>query len=159
MARPLPEADVRALFDVVVVFNGQLLAGEAGPDLTARMIRRLADDGFLAADASVGELGAVVGDLCQRLHYAMGAYDELPEPGARQTTYILLLPTVEAARAGQADLAALGGRDVLVAVDDEGWRVTAGFPDLAPDPAFHDRVAQLQALARRHGGRYAGAQW
>jgi hypothetical protein len=96
MARPLPEQDIRALFDVVVVVLGELLGGQVPPDLTASMIRRLAKDGFLGGDASVGELGAVIGDLVQRLHYAMGAYDSLPEPSPRETTYRLLsgLPEV-----------------------------------------------------------------
>jgi hypothetical protein len=158
MARPLPDRDVRALFDVVVVFLAQLVSGEASPELTDRMIRRLAGDGHLAADASVGELGAVVGDLCQRLHYAMGGHDTLPEPSPRATTYTLVLPTQQKAEACEADVRAMGGSDPTVAAGDQGWDLSATFADLAPDSAFHDRVAQMEALARRHGGRYAGAQ-
>jgi hypothetical protein len=157
MARPLPERDVHALFDVVVVFLGQLEAGEATPELTTRMIRRLAGNGFLATDASEGELAAVVGDLCQRLHYAMGAHDTLPEPSLRETTYTLVLPTEKAARACDGEVTTLGALDSSVSVGDHGWHLLATFPDVAPDSTFRDRVVQLEALARRHGGRYAGA--
>jgi hypothetical protein len=41
----------------------------------------------------------------------------------------------------------------------DGREVTAVFPELAPDPAHQERVAQLSALAEHHGGRYAGAGW
>jgi hypothetical protein len=158
MARPLPERDMHALFDVVVVFLGQLVAGETPPELTARIIRRLARDGYLASNASVGELAAVVGDLCQRLHYAMGAYDTLPEPSRRETSYTLALPTEQAAHACEAKVTAMGALATSVTAADEGWHLLARFPDLPPDPSFRDRVTQLQALARRHGGQYAGAQ-
>jgi hypothetical protein len=40
-----------------------------------------------------------------------------------------------------------------------GRIVTAAFPELAPDPAYNDRIAQLSTLAERHGGRYQGASW
>jgi hypothetical protein len=158
MARPLPEQDVHALFDVVVVFLGELVGGQAPPDLTASMIRRLAKDGFLSGDASVGELGAVIGDLVQRLHYAMGAYDSLPEPSPRETTYRLLAPTEPAALACRAELIASGGSDVLVRdLGVAGWEVLTTFPDLSPDPAFRAREAQLETLARQHGARYCGS--
>jgi hypothetical protein len=63
LAKPLPEQDIHALFDVVVVLLGELVGGQVPAELTAMMIRRLAKDGFLDQEASAGELGAVVGDL------------------------------------------------------------------------------------------------
>ena len=149
------------LRQVVVAAHHQVtvVAGQAAPDLTDKMIRRLAEGGFVAPDASVGELGAVVGDLCQRLHYAMGAHDTVPDASPRETRYALLMPTEAAARACQVELIASGGGDVAVdAADNDGWNVFASFPDLPPDRAFRDRVAQLETLARRHGGRYSGSQ-
>jgi hypothetical protein len=159
MAKPLPEQDIHALFDVVVVLLGELVGGQVPAELTAMMVRRLARDGFLDHEASAGELGAVVSDLAQRLHYAMGAYDSLPEPSPRTTTYSLLMPTEAAARACQAELTASGGSDVLVRdLGADGWKVLTTFPELSPDPAFREREAQLEALARRHRGRFSGSQ-
>lgn len=40
-----------------------------------------------------------------------------------------------------------------------GRTVAAAFPELAPDPAYHERITQLSTLAERHGGRYDGASW
>jgi hypothetical protein len=159
MAKPLPEQDIHALFDVVVVLLGELIEGQVPAELTARMIRRLAKDGLLGHEASAGELGAVVGDLVQRLHYAMGAYDSLPEPSPRTTTYSLLMPTEAAARACQAELTALGGSDVSVRdLGADGWKVLTTFSELSPDRAFREREAQLEALARRHRGQYSGSR-
>lgn len=66
MARPLPGRDVRVLFDVLVVLEGELLSGQFSPGVTAHVMRRLATDGLIAGDASVGEFAAAIGDLVHR---------------------------------------------------------------------------------------------
>ena len=159
MTSPLPKQDMLALFDVVVVFAGEVLAGQVSPDLTAHIVRRLAKDGLIAEDASVGELGATIEDLIQRMRYALGEYPALPEPSRRETTYILSVPSYEAARACQDELATRGGSDVTVRETEEHrWEVLATFPELAPDPSHEARFAEVRELAVQHGGRVEGWQ-
>ncbi|WP_203924902.1 hypothetical protein [Rugosimonospora africana] len=170
MTKPLPAPDMRVLFDILVVFQGELLIGQVSPDVTAHVIRRLTSDGLVAEDASVGELGAVIGDLLQRVRYALGEYATLPSPSPRETTYVLSAPSLEAARACQEQLIAWGGSAVTIrdaqdsrgwtmrdASDTNEWEVAANFPELAPDPAHAARVIQVSELAREHGGRYQGS--
>jgi hypothetical protein len=170
MTRPLPERDMRALFDILVVFQGELLLGQVSPDVTAHVTRRLANDGLVAQDASIGQLGAVMGDLLQRIRYALGEYPTLPAPSPPGTTYVVSVPTVEAARACQVVLVAWGGSAVTIrnakdsrgwtiraAEDTNVWEVAATFPELAPDPAHDLRVGRLRELADEHGGRYQGS--
>src|SRR5215207_1553638 len=114
MARPLPERDICALFHIVVTFGGQLMVGRAPPTMTGTMIRRLADDGLLSADASPGDLAALIDDLCRRLHYAMGANDRLPDPRPPGMIHVLRLSSESTARAVGAELTASGGLDASV---------------------------------------------
>ena len=159
MTSPLPKQDMLALFDVVVVFAGEVLAGQVSPHLTAHIVRRLAKDGLIAEDASVGELGATIDDLIQRMRYALGEYPALPEPSRRETTYILSVPSYEAARACQDKLATRGGSDVTVRETEEHrWEVLATFPELAPDPSHEARFAEMRELAVQYGGRVEGWQ-
>ena len=149
---------MRALFDIVVTFGGELMVGEAPPTMTGTMIRRLADDGRLSADASPGDLGALIDDLCQRLHYAMGANDRLPDSRPPGMIHIVRLSSESAARAVGAELTASGGLDVSVHLIDGEWETHARFSEHPPDQGFDDRRRRLDELALRHGGRYAGAQ-
>lgn len=150
---------MRVLFDIVVVLNGELLAGQVSPEVTGHVVRRLAKNGLIADDASVGELTAVVGDLVQRMRYALGEYLTLPGPSARETTHVLIVPTAEAARACREALADWGGSGVTVRESQraDGFEVTATFPELAPDPGHEARAARVQGLAGEHGGRYQGS--
>ncbi|MGC5318736.1 hypothetical protein ACPXB5_08345 [Micromonospora arida] len=90
-----------------------------------------------------------------------GEYGDYPEPSPRRTTYYLDLPDEpEAVAACIARLTDLGGQaseqSLERSVHPSRRHIAAAFPDLPPDPAHHARVAQLEALARRYGGRYAG---
>lgn len=170
MTKPLPEQDMGVLFDILVVFEGELLGGQASPDMTKHVMRRLAKDGLIAEDASVGEFAAVTGDLVQRIRYALGEYPALPEPSPRETTYVLSVPTTEAARACQEILVDWGGSPVTIrdahdsrgwtirdAEDTNEWEVAATFPELAPDPTYDVRARRISELADLHGGRYQGS--
>jgi hypothetical protein len=149
---------MHALFDIVVTFGGQLMAGEAPSEMTNRMIRRLARDGRLPAVASPGDLAALIDDLCQRLHYAMGAGDALPDPLPAGMVHVLRLPSQSSARAAHTELTTLGGTEASVDAADGEWNAFARFSEHPPDQSFLDRQRQLEDLARRHGGRYVGAQ-
>ena len=78
--RALPEGDLEAIFGVVVVLEGELLNGELPSDLTRRLIRRLTEHGPLPKGATAGELRALLADLGQRLHWAMGVDMPYPDP-------------------------------------------------------------------------------
>ena len=86
---------------------------------------------------------------------------DYPAAMPHRTTYQLSIPTGSV----PACIAALweaGAEEVHNGPPDgppEARTVTATFPELAPDPAYRERVAQLSTLAERHGGQYAGASW
>jgi hypothetical protein len=100
---------------------------------------------------------ALIEDLCQRLHYAMGTDGPLPDPLPPGWTHVLTLPSESAAQAVQAELVATGGRDVRTVAADGAWHTYARFPEHAPDQAFEDRRRRLEELAHRHGGEHGGA--
>jgi len=155
----LPKQDVLGLFDVLVVLLGQLTLGQVPSDLTERFIRRLSKDGLLPAAASVGQLTVTVADLVERLRFAMGDYPSYPEPVPRLTSHELSVPSHDAAQACRSQLMQWDALTVEIS-EDAGravWEVQASFPELAPDPSFERRVAQLQELAAGHGGEYLGS--
>ena len=159
MARPLPYSDVHALFDVVVNIYAALFTGSMPPDMVSNVTRRMVADGFLPADASAGELAAAIGDLVQRLHYAMGSYDVLPAPSPREVWHSVSGPTEQAGAACRDAFVELGSpAAVLSEVEPDGWEVLACFLELPPDSSFDGRVMQLEAVAQRHGDLYTGSQ-
>lgn len=159
MARPLPYRDVHALFDVVVNVYSALFSGLLPPGVVDEMTRRIANDGFLDEDVSAGELTAFIGDLVQRLHYAMGSGDTLPDPSPRLTWHIVHVPTESVGAACRSELIELGSPAVDVReAEPDGWEVVAAFPELPPDQSFADRVAQLEVVARQQGGQYTGSE-
>lgn len=158
--RALPRRDLEAIFGVLVVVHGHLLADKLPPDLVRRLVDRLTDHGPLPEGASAGQLNALLADLGQRMHWAMAEeYGDYPEPMPRRTTYHLDVPD-EAVDACVAELADLGGEVSLQPTEDgthpDRRRIAAAFPDLPPDPSHHARVAQLSSLANRCGGHYLG---
>ncbi|MEU2612615.1 hypothetical protein ABZ570_13715 [Micromonospora sp. NPDC007271] len=158
--RALPRSDLEAIFGVLVTVHGHLLADELPPDLVRRLVDRLTDRGPLPEGASVGQLNALLADLCQRMHWAMAEdRGDYPEPMPRRTVYHLDVPD-EAVDACVAALTALGGEVSLQPAEDgthpNRRRIAAAFPDLPPDPSHHARVAQLSLLATRCGGHFSG---
>ncbi|MEU4425539.1 hypothetical protein AB0F81_33370 [Actinoplanes sp. NPDC024001] len=84
----------------------------------------------------------------------MGEGGDYPEPTPRRTTYYLEVPEHEsdACAAAPTDL----GAEVSRHPREDGRQIAAAFPDLPPDPVHQARVAQLTALAHRHGGEFTG---
>lgn len=101
-------SDLEAIFDVVTIVHGHLLEDELAPDMVQAPLSRLTNDGPLPTGASAGELNALLADLCQRMHWAMLAHDDYPEPRPRQTTYYLDVPDEEVENC-MAALTDLGG--------------------------------------------------
>jgi hypothetical protein len=173
---PLPERDLHALFAVLLAVHGALFVDELPEQIFAPLAARLVEDGLLPVGASKGEVNALLADLAQRTHWVMRQSPDqpYPEPLPREVTHDLTFPAGEAAaRAFVADVVALGGRDVGVRPGQSGWTmrpdgarepldppgtwlVGVTFSELPPDPDFHARAAQLDALATRHGGYYNG---
>jgi hypothetical protein len=179
--RCLPEADLAALLGVVAVLDAYLISDELPPDVTQRLIRRFTQHGPLADGSTPGALHAALSDLAHRLHWAMSTDMDYPAAMAHRTSYQLAIPAGSVAACITA-LREAGAEEV----DDgplatHGWEtrptgpngalerhstdppdgrtVSAVFPELAPDPAYKERIAQLSALAEQHGGQYAGAWW
>ncbi len=159
MARPLPARDMLALFDVTLMFYSELLDGEVPPKIVSRLNRRMAEDGLLPPGTSAGELAATLGDLVQKLHYAMGSGDVLPEPSPRATWHSLYADTAQAIETCRDALIETGSPAVEVREIEPGlWEALASFPELPPDPSFDQRVMQLEGLAEQCGCRYSGSQ-
>ncbi|GAA4607133.1 hypothetical protein BJY16_006173 [Actinoplanes octamycinicus] len=179
--RVLPEADLAAIFGVLVTVHGELTAERLDPELVSRLVRRLSRHGPLADGASAGELNALLADLCRRMHWAMGADDEYPAPSPRTVTYQLGLPDEQAAETVAGQLASEGGVTATFpppagssAFEEtsgssalEGtaggepacWQVKATFPDLVPSTENRQRTEHLTRLAEQNGGRYLGAEF
>jgi hypothetical protein len=179
--RCLPDADLAALLGVVAVLDAHLINDELPPDLTQRLIRHLTQHGPLADGSTPGALHAALSDLAQRLHWAMSMDMDYPSAMAHRTRYQLTIPAGSVA-ACIAALREAGAEEVYDGpLTTHGWEmrptgpngaperhstdfpdgrtVFAVFPELAPDPAYQGRIAQLGALAERYGGQYAGAGW
>ncbi|RZU51301.1 hypothetical protein EV385_3114 [Krasilnikovia cinnamomea] len=169
--RPLPQQDLITLFGLVVTVENWLRQEELPAPLPDELGQHLEERGVLAVGASTGELVAVLADVAQRLHYAMGAGEELPEPMPRETHYSLYVPTEAAALACKETAYGWGSTEVLIRARDFdqrrdiepyrrdlGWEVLAAFPSLEPDPAHRDNEARLAVLAHAHDGVFSGHQ-
>jgi hypothetical protein len=119
----------------------------------------------------------MLADLVQVLHWAADPESDqpYPAPAPRETRHHIVFGTGEAAARAFVDEAnACGAGEAWVRpghsrwnvrpdgervpADPPGtWLVDVAFGELAPDPEFHAREAQLTELAARHGGDYAGS--
>ncbi len=174
MTRALPEPDLHALFAVLLAVHGALSWDELPDEMYERLAGRLAQDGLLPADATKGQLNALLADLAQRMHWAMGVGEEYPQPIPPGVVHAVVMPGGEAdAEAFASAAAALGGRDVWARPGRTAWTVLADgrrrptdppgtwlvavtFDEMPPDEDFRAREAELTVLAERHGGRYSG---
>lgn len=173
--RPLPEADLAALFAVLGALSEQLLREEIPERVFTRLADRLTDHGLLPDGASRGHVNALLDDLMERIHWARSQWpdDPYPQPRPREVVHDLTFPTEEASQAFVADVSVLESRGVWAfpgrrrsvaepagerqPLDPpETWDVGVAFGELPPDPGFHTRRAELTALAARHGGSYHG---
>lgn len=178
--RSLPKSDYRAILGIVSTTSGYLMANELPADLTDSLIRWLAERGPLEEGASAGDLNLLLGDLAQRMHWAMSDEDvPYPAPSPRRNTFHLEVPAAAVQSCIDA-LAAIGGTGIRTepgptgswttrptgpngelerySTDIPGSRtVLVDFADLSPDPAYRERVRELDALAGRWGGRFLGS--
>jgi hypothetical protein len=161
---PVADQDVGLLIGIVAALAGDLYSRDADPRTTEKYAKRFANAGLLSFDSegrlpSAGKVVLALEDLIQRLRYAQGEYDELPLPLPDFVAHVVELPSEEAARNCRDALPSGQVRDAEIRYHSEkGWLLFAFYPDLPPDPSFHERVAVLQHTAATYRGRYSGSQ-
>jgi hypothetical protein len=72
--------DLSALIGLLAVFEGELMAGEVSPHLSRRIRRRLERVELLGPGGTERDLRQSISDLNHRLRYALGEYDQPPQP-------------------------------------------------------------------------------
>jgi hypothetical protein len=154
----LRERDAALLIRVLSILQGHMLGADEAP-IGPHIRDGLARAGVLQDATSVGEATALVGDLIQQVRYACGDYDdERPETVAHLTTHHLSMPSSEAAAACLTQISPLGPVTTTTRTTPHGGLdLLVAFPELAPDAAYQARIAQLDEIALRHGGRHSGS--
>ena len=151
--RPLERRDALALIGLTAVLGGHLLAGDLDPHLVDHLARRLGTDG-------PPELRLALGDLTERLRYALGEYDQPPVPDTGEGNHLLGFATQETALAFAETVGDSGAAPVEVdglAYDGAvRWEVAVRTSELPLSAAFDAQVDRLRALAAEHGGTYGG---
>jgi hypothetical protein len=76
---PVQHRDAGVLIGMLAVFEGAIWAGDVDEYIAGKVAERFVREGLLAADYGQRDLRQAIGDLNQRLRYAAGEYDSLPE--------------------------------------------------------------------------------
>jgi hypothetical protein len=155
LTRVLPQSDLTAILDVLVSVGAQLAIDELDQSLADRLGRRLKKHGVLE-DTSTGQINAVVSDLCQRVHWALGVGTDYPADAPRVTVHRIRFGDEQSAWNFVSWIGQSGGSGE-VQRDGGIWEVAATYPDLRPSAEYQRRIAELTRIAERHGGEYAGA--
>jgi hypothetical protein len=71
---------VAALIGLLALLEGELMAGGVPEHLSRRIRDRLEQVGLLGAGGTERDLRQSISDLNHRLRYALGEYDEPPQP-------------------------------------------------------------------------------
>jgi len=81
VSRPVELRDLSALIGILAICKSEIMLMEpAGRMLARRFATRLSDEGLLGANATERDVRQAVNDLNQRLRFALGEYDQPPEP-------------------------------------------------------------------------------
>ena len=78
--RPLSRTDAAALIGLLATLEGETWVGSVDPDVIRHLSKRLAKDGLLTPHADQRTFRQALNDLNHRLRYALGEYDEPPQP-------------------------------------------------------------------------------
>ena len=76
---PVQHRDAEVLIGILAVLEGAIWAGSFDEQTAGKVAERFAQEGLLAGDYDQRDLRQALGDLNQRLRYAAGEYDSLPE--------------------------------------------------------------------------------
>ncbi len=156
---PLLREDAAALISILATLEGELLAGIDSP-LWNRLANRLRGQGVLSpTTAGRAGLRIAVANLNQRLRYALGEYDELPEPDDGLADHHVRFDAQAKAVAFVGAMEGLGVQARAYASNDPNSGpylviVTTGEPVLTP--GFEQRDEQVRDAAQRTGGFYVG---
>ena len=74
------ERDAKVLIGVLAIVEVELLVSELSASFLDQLPRRFSSVGLTADGATDRELRQAIDDLGQRLRYALGEYDDPPEP-------------------------------------------------------------------------------
>jgi hypothetical protein len=156
---PLTRQDAAALIGILAILEGELLADEVSDELLGRLAGRMRDHGQMRAhlDDRAG-LRLALNDLNQRVRYALGEYEEPPEPGDGLVHHFVGFDDDSAAMTFRQTMAELDLQAVQVPSDDESdpvqLMVTTG--EVLLSRGFELRDKQVQDAAHEAGGRDIG---
>jgi hypothetical protein len=152
--------DATALVGLTAVLEGHLLTGHLDPHVVDHLVNWLRSAGVLGPTDGPPELRLLLGDLNQRLRYALGEYDEPPAPATGQVDQRFGFAERSAALAFAESVSDPATEPIEVdgrAYDGEvHWQVAVRTSELPLSADFDAHVRRLCALAAEHGGRYGG---
>jgi hypothetical protein len=156
---PLSREDAAALIGVLATLEGELLSG-LDNGLWNRLAHRLRSQGTIPA--GIGDragLRIAIANLNQRVRYALGEYDEPPEPDDGLADHHVRFDSADKAAAFVQAMEELGlpARQIHTRDPDSDpylVTVTSGEPILSPD--FEHRDEQIRNAAQRAGGFLEG---
>jgi hypothetical protein len=73
--RPLTRQDAAALIGILAVLEGEMSAGNVDEQAVDHFRRRLIDDGLVSGAPGDEDVPATLGELNQRVRFALGEYD------------------------------------------------------------------------------------
>ncbi|HEY4313971.1 MAG TPA: hypothetical protein VGO19_00515 [Actinomycetes bacterium] len=158
MRRPLSDPDAGAIIGLLAILEGELLAETLDVELAGRFRDRLVDVGLLADSAGLGELRRALGELNQRVRYALGEYAEPPAPEG-PATHAVEFPDEAAAAQFRAAVASRwpGGNPAVASTPDRPASfVGVEDAELPLTGAFRAHQGAIEELAGQLGGDYAG---
>jgi hypothetical protein len=176
----ISEQDATVLLRLVIVLEGQLLAGGIDAELSRDLQRQferadlISESGVAAGvdrtDGDQGDVGRAhlrlaLANLNQRLRYALGEYDAPVDNDPGWSDQHFAFPSVGAAELFLAEARAAGDRgldpvlltaEALPVSEGSPWRVVVTIQELVMTAAFDAHVQRLSLLAARHGGACRG---
>jgi hypothetical protein len=75
---PVQHRDAAVLIGILAVLEGVIWADSLDQRTTSKLAERFVQQGLLTADHDQRDLRQAIGDLNQRLRYAVGEYDSPP---------------------------------------------------------------------------------
>jgi Regulator of ribonuclease activity B len=155
---PLSRKDAEALLGIVIELEGAMLHG-LDQALVKQLAGRLQWAGLLDRGAAGSpEARLAITNLNQRLRYALGTYDEPPEPDIGLVDHQISFRTETQASEFRNLMDQLGLRSRLDPAEQEPphVRVTVTTEELLLSEAFNRKEGQIRQAAARAAGDYEG---